>query len=281
MSRSNSPLIESLENRRLLSAGAFVVGSMLRVQGAPLSPNTIAVDDNGASITVSVNWTTARGVAKSFSSSFLKSLGFTEVWVRGGIKADVITVGKNSASFTLPTRIDGIAGNDSITTAGLQNDTVFGGIGADTITTGDGNDIVHGGLRSDVITVGNGNDRVKGGILADTITAGNGNDTVVGGAGPDLITVGNGNDLVFGERGNDTITAGNGNDTLWGGPGDDSIKAGNGTDTFGGILGINTLLGGTGHDTFVVRSLAGQTTSYNPAKDTLRIVKREDKSPKI
>ena len=288
MSRTNCRMVESLEYRRLLSAGAFVAGSILHVDGNLLSPNTITVDDNGTAITVAIDWTTARGVAKSFSSSFAKSLGFTEVFVRGGLRADTINVGQHSSvAFSLNTRVDGIAGSDLITT-GPESDTINGQAGADTINSGNGNDIVRGGLFSDHITVGNGNDKVKGGVLPDTITAGNGNDTVVGSVSADLITVGNGNDLVFGRQGNDTIIAGNGSDSLWGGAGDDSITGGTGADTFGGILGDNVLISNvvpsdtSTVETYEVRK-AGQNTipNFRPGIDKLVIVAREKTNPTI
>jgi Ca2+-binding RTX toxin-like protein len=266
-------MVETLEGRRLLSANAFVSHSILHVDGSLVDSNTITVDDNGTAITVSIDYTTARGVPKTFSSSFLKSLGFTEVFIKGGLKADTINVGQQSSTpFSIPTKINGLGGSDTITTA-AESDTITGGTGSDVISSGDGNDIVRGGFGANMITVGNGNDKVKAGygFGESTVVAGDGTDTVAGSPGADKITVGNGNDLVHGAAGNDTIVAGNGNDTLWGGLGDDDITAGNGTDTFGGLLGSNTLMGGTGSDTFVVRFNfpEGQTTSYNAAKDHL------------
>jgi Ca2+-binding RTX toxin-like protein len=266
-------MIELLENRRLLSAAAFVAGGVLHVNGDLFAANTITVDDNGGVLDVNVQWTTAKG-NKQLSDTFnTATTTINSVHVRGGVRADSISIGQHSSTaFLLPTRVDGIAGKDSITT-GAESDTINGGIGSDTISSGDGNDIVRGGFGSNTITVGNGNDKVRAGygFGGSTVVAGNGSDTIVGSFGNDSIIVGDGNDLVHGNLGNDTIHAGNGNDSLWGGAGDDDIVAGNGTDTFGGILGNNTLMGGTGSDTFYVRRNfpAGQTTSYNPAKDHL------------
>ena len=281
-----SRAIECLESRRLLSGTAFVAGGVLHVNGDLFAGNTISVDNNAGVIGVSIQWTTARGVAKQFTTSFdTHTLTINSVVVRGGFKADTITVGQNSSTaFNLNTRVDGIAGADTITT-GAENDVINGGFGAATITSGDGNDTVRGGFGSDRITVGNGNDKVRGGygFGRDTIVAGNGADTIVGGFGADSITVGDGNDVVHGNAGNDTIVAGNGNDTLWGGRGDDVVTAGNGADTFGGVLGSNTLMGGSGVDTFVVRKNfpTGQTTSYNPAKDILDKVHGEAATPLV
>jgi Ca2+-binding RTX toxin-like protein len=78
---------------------------------------------------------------------------------------------------------------------------------------------------------------------------------------------------------------GNGNDKVKGGYGfgNETIVAGNGADTFGGVLGSNTLMGGSGSDTFVVRKNfpAGQTTSYNPAKDHLDQTHGEAPTPVV
>ena len=286
MSAPNPRTVEVLENRRLLSAATFVANGILHVNGDFFAGNTIAVDDNAGVIDVSIQWTTAKGVPKQVTGQFnTATTTINSVFVRGGFKADSIQVGQHgSTAYLLPTRVDGIAGKDVITTGG-ESDTINGGLGGDTITSGDGNDVVRGGLGADLITVGNGNDKVRGGFGfgADTIVAGNGTDTIVGGFGNDSITVGDGNDLVHGNFGNDTIHAGNGNDSLWGGAGNDDIVAGNGTDTFGGILGDNTLMGGSGPDTFVVRTNfpAGQTTSYNPAKDHLDEVHHEPAVPAV
>lgn len=285
MRTSSSRLIESLENRRLLSASAFVAGGVLHVNGSLFNSNTITVDNNGGVLDVNIQWTTAKG-NKQVSDTFnTATTTINSVNVRGGLRADTITIGQHSSTaYLIPTRVDGIAGKDSITT-GAESDTINGGIGSDTISSGDGNDIVRGGFGSNTITVGNGNDKVRAGygFGNNTVVAGNGTDTVVGSFGNDSITVGSGNDVVHGNLGNDTIHAGNGNDSLWGGAGNDDIVAGNGTDIFGGILGDNTLMGGTGSDTFYVRKNfpAGQTTSYNPAKDHLIENKPEAAAPVV
>ncbi|HEY2585342.1 MAG TPA: hypothetical protein VGI81_06215, partial [Tepidisphaeraceae bacterium] len=180
--------VEALEGRRLLSAATFVSNGVLHVNGDFFAGNTITVDDNAGVIDVSIQWTNAKGVAKQVTGQFNPSTTpISSVFVRGGFKADNIQVGQHSSTaYALPTRVDGIAGKDVITT-GAESDTINGGLGADTITSGDGNDIVRGSERADLITVGNGNDKVRGGFGfgADTIVAGNGNDTIVGGFGND------------------------------------------------------------------------------------------------
>jgi Ca2+-binding RTX toxin-like protein len=63
--------------------------------------------------------------------------------------------------------IDGGAGNDTITTTDVQNDTLLGGNGDDTITGATGNDSIDGGAGNDVVRVASGditaNDTISGG----------------------------------------------------------------------------------------------------------------------
>ncbi|QBF31656.1 Hint domain-containing protein [Thalassococcus sp. S3] len=166
-----------------------------------------------------------------------------------------------------------------------DRDTVMGGAGDDTISTGDdadlidggtGNDQIDGGIDADTINAGAGNDLVIGGEGADSILAGAGNDTVYGGLDPvfpdglnirddgsdgdpdpetrnglDFIDAGAGDDLVFGQDDDDTIIGGAGNDTLDGGIDDDSIDGGTGDDVITGGQGVDTLSGGDDRDTFL------------------------------
>jgi Ca2+-binding RTX toxin-like protein len=97
---------------------------------------------------------------------------------------------------------------------GLNNDTLYGAGGADTITTGAG------------VNTAGGN----GG--ADTITGGSGIDTLAGDAGADSITGAGGADVITGGSGNDTISGGDGADTITPGSGADNVTGGAGIDTF-------------------------------------------------
>ena len=154
-------------------------------------------------------------------------------------------------------------GDDHITIAGGDS-VVFGGVDADTITTGSGNDTILGdngkliydsssgtALMSDLISTlpdlgGN-----------DVINAGAGNNMVFGGYGSDQITSLGGNDYVAGDNahtvftsgaptyfttinpeigGDDVIDAGDGNNVVLGGFGNDTITTGSGVDF---ILGDN------------------------------------------
>ena len=165
-----------------------------------------------------------------------------------------------------------LGGNDTITALANSN-LVFGGVGADTITTGEGDDTVFGDngridfsatgvlslLRTtdtkeasggdDTITTGRGTKRVFGGVGGDTLTVGQGVSThaiVVGDNGHiQLDATGSfaldiaSDDYLANLGGNDTVTTGDGNHVVIGGFGADTITTGNGVDT---ILGDNGVL---------------------------------------
>ncbi|MBU1041025.1 MAG: FecR domain-containing protein, partial [Proteobacteria bacterium] len=102
--------------------------------------------------------------------------------------------------------------------------------------TFDGSGDTAGG--SFIILGGAGNDSLSGGLGADTLSGGEGNDTMVGAGGADILTGGDGNDTVVetvaslanidGGAGNDTINMGT---TLNSADGLDTIQGGTGNDT--------------------------------------------------
>jgi Ca2+-binding RTX toxin-like protein len=140
-------------------------------------------------------------------------------------------------------------------------DTVFGGAGNDTISTGDDADLIYGGT---------GDDLIDGGVDADTIIAGQGNDTIIGGEGSDFIQGNLGDDLIFGglgpefpdslnipdasgdpvtNNGADLIQGGGGNDTIYGLDDNDVISGNSGDDEIFGGVDQDRIFGGTGNDT--------------------------------
>ncbi|MGO4914896.1 Hint domain-containing protein [Pseudogemmobacter sp. W21_MBD1_M6] len=140
-----------------------------------------------------------------------------------------------------------------------DKDTVYGGDGNDTITTGDDADIIYGG---------NGGDRIDAGVDADTIEGGDGDDYIIGGEGSDAIEGGLGDDTIYGgldpsfpdalnipdatdlvpTNGKDVINGGDGNDTIYGKDDDDLIYGGNDDDTVFGGIDNDTIYGGDGDD---------------------------------
>ena len=81
-------------------------------------------------------------------------------------------------------------------------------------------------------------DHIYGAIGADILSGGSGNDTIDGGSEDDTIDGGSGNDSIDAGEGNDTVTGGEGDDTITAGDGDDTITAGLGTDTITGVKAV-------------------------------------------
>ena len=202
--------------------------------------------------------------------------------VIGGVGADKILTGSgadvilgdngsvvfaNGVLVSMETMESTFGGGDLID-AGEGDNVVFGGVGADDITTGAGLDVILGddGLatfaQGKLVRVTTKNESVAG---DDTIRAGDGDNVVLGGSGSDTITTGSGADLVFGDNGavdflngvrlealseraggggRDTISTGAGADLIIGGLGSDVIDAGK-DDTDDDIV-----FGDNGHITF-------------------------------
>lgn len=122
-----------------------------------------------------------------------------------------------STTFTAPL----VGTSDVITANVLDNFTINGNGGNDTVTTAGGNDTITTGSGVDTVNSGSGHDTITTGSGADTVNSGSGNDIVTAGAGADVINSGSGDDTVNAGTGNDRITAGAGTDLLTGGGGHD------------------------------------------------------------
>lgn len=83
--------------------------------------------------------------------------------------------------------------------------TVFGRGGNDSIITGNGNDLVFGGGGNDIISSDAGNDEVHGGDGNDTISVVGGTNTLNGDAGDDEFLYVSANDTVDGGTGDDFV----------------------------------------------------------------------------
>jgi Ca2+-binding RTX toxin-like protein len=176
-------------------AGASVLHDALVVRGGAFAANTIVVADSadGSAVDVTIDSVNKRGVAKHFTASFPKSLGFTLVRVRGGALNDTISFGDVSHPFTLPVRANGFAGDDAIT-GGDGDDKLAGGLGKDTLHGGKGNDVVRGGFDDDAVFGDDGDDIVWGGAGNDALDAGAGNDKLGGILGTNKMIGGDGAD---------------------------------------------------------------------------------------
>ncbi len=189
----------------------------------------------------------------------------------------------DTSAVSVPTTVNGAAGNDTITTGG----------GADSINGGIGDDLIGSGLGGDTVVGGNGNDTffasgdrdltltdaafvgldtdtlssielaiLSGGNSANTLSAtgftgkalldgAGGNDTLIGGPNNDTLLGGDGNDVLKGRDGNDSLEGGAGDDTLNGGAGNDTLNGGAGNDALSGYTGNDFIYGGDGNDTLI------------------------------
>jgi len=205
--------------------------------------------------------------------------------VDGGSGNDVIDTGNGSSALP-DVAYPGVYPADLF--PHNDHDTVYGGAGDDTISTGDDDDTIFGGSGNDTIDAGIDDDYVEAGTGNDTIIGSEGNDEIYGGDGDDVIRGGleidtldlpddldgdgitgepgedlvttNNNDTLFGGAGNDiiygndddgTLYGGTGNDTLDGGVDDDTVYGDDGDDTIIGGQGNDALYGGFGSDTFL------------------------------
>lgn len=206
--------------------------------------------------------------------------------VLGGAGDDVINT-RTSPGTGLPDEGYGASGNPlyypADSDAFNDRDTVDGGIGNDSILTGDDNDVILGGDGADTVDAGFDDDEVYGDAGADSLEGNEGNDTISGGAdgdviygdvsptnpdypfytpyelandgtdlapnnNADLLSGNGGNDTIYGQDDNDTISGGLGDDEIYGGIDNDSLIGDDGSDTIDGGSGIDYIDGGTGAD---------------------------------
>ncbi len=170
--------------------------------------------------------------------------------------------------------IDGLRGNDTITTLG-GDDVLHGNLGDDVISTGAGDDIVtFSGTKDGFDTVDGGagtNDRVhalanntiiglKSVTGVETISAnGHSGVKIVGSAGGDTLDFSgvellnivsldgaSGHDTIRGSQADDVIIGGAGDDALFGEGGDDTfvLASKSGLDSIDGGAGVNTVRAG-------------------------------------
>lgn len=156
----------------------------------------------------------------------------------------------------------GGSGNDTITGQG-GNDTLYGQSGNDSLDGGTGNDSMYGGKGDDTYTVDSatdvinenaneGTDTVKSSV---TLTLTNANVENLTLTGTSAIN-GTGNSL------NNMLIGNSGNNTLTGGAGDDWLD---------GAAGTNTLVGGIGNDTYVLSVSTNTITELaNEGTDTVQ-----------
>jgi Ca2+-binding RTX toxin-like protein len=224
-------LIETLEERRMMSAAAISVAhGVLTVRGSN-ADDQINVRSKGGEVNVSVVGGGHQNT-KSFAPARIRQIN-----IRGLAGNDRVSV--SMPAFKGKTTVTGDGGNDHINVITNGPATLLGGEGDDKLTTdlnkksvsidgGDGNDVIRGSDGQDILTGGPGNDFLAGESGDDNIRGGDGMDTLSGGDGDDLLFGEAGVDRLSGDGGNDTLDGGSGSNLLFGGDGDDIFFADNG-----------------------------------------------------
>lgn len=218
------------------------------------------------------NVLTITGPAGSSVDIYLDQMGPSGAISAPGIRN--LTFGSNwSSSQTISGHVYGSAGNDTVTTRGVD-DWIFGGAGDDTLMDyygvwggsaresifgGEGNDVIYvasssyvlrGDEGDDTITGGSQFDDIHGNTGADVIDGRDGDDWTVGGKDNDRLNGGYGNDIVYGNLGDDWCDGDNGNDLIRGGQGNDVVTGDYGNDWLSGDRGDDTINGNEGADIF-------------------------------
>ncbi|WP_068875075.1 MULTISPECIES: calcium-binding protein [unclassified Phenylobacterium] len=165
--------------------------------------------------------------------------------------------------------VQGNQGDDRIVIRTQSPNTVYGGQGADNIAA------IGGAVSASQFIQGNkGNDTLQGGDGADTVLGGQGNDLIYGTAGQDFINGNLGDDQLtgggqlFGEGGNDIIsTSGDGDTTARGGDGDDTIQIG----TTGS--GLHVASGDGGNDTLRAHTDMRSQLDGGDGADVIHIIR--------
>ena len=188
------------------------------------------------------------------ATHYVVSDSFQSILVNGNGGNDTITI---ASVFTIPTTLNGGAGNDSFV-GGRGNDHIDGGNGADTMRGGDGKDTADYSSRTAPVTVGIGtlNDDGEPGEK-DNVW----NDI-------EAIAGGSGNDTLRGDGQANTLIGNGGNDSLRGGTGNDYLDGGSGTDTLNGEGGVDT---GVNGETFLSIESSGGGSAVITADRTLLV----------
>lgn len=207
----------------------------------------------------------------------------------GGAGADTLSYASSSGGVNVNLGTGAVSGVDAngdvisgfeSALGSAYNDTLTGGVGANTLAGGAGDDlyVLNDGLDTVMELSLGGIDRIQttygslvlpteveelemlgsldrngGGNASNNLMLGNsGNNVLRGFAGNDTLTGGDGNDSLFGGTENDSLSGDAGNDLLTGEAGDDTLNGGDGNDTLTGGGGADSLVGGIGNDLYVV-----------------------------
>ena len=158
------------------------------------------------------------------------------------------------------------------------DDTIFAGSGNDSLYGWDGNDRLHGGAGNDVVSGMNGNDVLDGGAGADQIDGGAGYDLVdygnsTAGVNVNLTASSQSGGFAAGDRlvGVEAVWGSRYGDTIIGNSGYNEIHGGDGNDLLGGGAGFDRLNGGAGDDAFLLNIADNDWMSGESGTDSLSV----------
>lgn len=264
-------LFQSLEARRLLSAGVTPRG-LLIVTGTE-NADTITVSFDAEKAQVTVAGATPQDVAfpaRQVRAVIVRSGGGDDEVVIGELaQRTLVSLGEGNDVLTSSARFthaSGGDGNDDMTVVHEEAEPAGGGSGGERgpregenqrrrrflsfaqvrLIGGPGDDVLTGSARArfNVLVGGAGNDELVGGSSArgyNGLLGGEGGDTLTGGAGRDLLQGAGGNDTLFGRAGDDLLNGGEDDDSILGEDGDDTLVGGPGEDTLDGGAGDNVI----------------------------------------
>ncbi len=186
--------VEPLESRTLLTSIVFS-HHRLGIAGAVKAPNTITVGLTADGLSISAQILVhAPKQTLNLVKTFPLSLGIRQIIIRGGNRDDVITVDQTNGSFSIPCKMYGGGGYDTMI-GGDEPDVMFGQGGNDYLSGGAGDDILLGQTGDDTLIGGDGNDLLAGSFGNDDMVGGEGNDTLADARGADTVLGGAGNNL--------------------------------------------------------------------------------------
>ena len=264
---STGLVVETLEDRTLLSSVSLVDGTLRIVASATESANF----DFNETIDGTVNVTSSlNGDVQSFAADEIQTIRFI-----GRKFNDSLSLSSDAGANTQLTQLTNIlfTGSDgddlldyTLTEVNVEL-VAYGGNGDDTLEDNavpissefKTNSQLYGGVGDDTLRAGNGNDQLYGGFGEDRLHGGLGNDELYGGRQDDFLFDVGGINLFSGGAGNDTVSLfglersapnpGPYVNNIWGGAGNDTIYSGYGDDVIYGGLGGDRIYGGDGDDT--------------------------------
>ncbi len=289
----DSFFVSDASNNRIQRFAAPPAGSTVRVSGT-----RIVFEGDGSDSIATVTLTGTEYTFQDLGDTVTRGAGCTPNGPNSA-KCDVAGLGIQSLRFllgagndaltvtptTIPTTIEGGAGNDTIVGSAGSNDTVSystaagpvtvtlatPGLAQNTVNAGSdtltGIENVTGGDSGDTLTGDGAANRLTGGAGDDTLAGSGGDDTLAGGAGTDRATYSGAGAGVTVDLSNTgaQITGGAGTDTL---SGVEDLTGSPQGDTLTGSSATNAIAGGNGDDDIRVADSGADQVDCGAGTDT-------------